>query len=902
MRIERHVVLAALCAAVLGVTGALAEPVGTAFTYQGQIKDGGVPANGTYDLRFRLYDSADGGAPIGDIELKAGEEVVNGLFTVTLDFGPTAFAGEQRWLEVAVRHGGGGLLDPFTILSPRQQINAAPYALYALNGAGSGGHWAVNGVDIYNTNSGKVGIGTNTPADMLHVTGTNPTLRLQDDSESESYTVLQDDASIDTAQLEKRVSSGVPTVEISPMPIDTVSDARIRFFRRTNTSGAKVVIFNRGYDSSAVSALIGVDGYDSYFQLDGGDFGIHTMNPLAPLHVLVSDQSLDNTALYGEDLILEDADAVLGLFSSPAGNYGSAFGLTEINGGALVDKWTVYRTTSGANPASQLRFSFGSNANYSLNPTRLALSADGSVGIGTTAPAFPLHLAGTAQIMQKIVTSNTAGTWLDLENTSTGGKRWGILTTGSANGEGAGHLILRAITDGRSVMTLKGTGDVGIGTTAPQARLHVDGGTETTPGGGGYLVVGRTDSTNISFDDNEIQARILGIAAPLLVNPAGGSIHLIQSGSGRVGIGTSSPNAAVKLDVVTSGSETAVHGRGGAVGVAGWGSHSGGYFKDSNGSGEAWLGTMVDTLNDGGIVAQSVHFGAKFSSTSSGNYLVAGTQSWSLYGNGSKDFVQNHPYERNKVIHYSCLEGDEVGTYTRGSGQLVNGEARITLGETFRWVTNPDIGLTAHLTPRDQAVPLAVVSLTTEELVVRGPEGGPTDVTFDYIIHGLRIGFEEAGVVREKTMEAYIPSMTSLEEAYATDPGLRRFNALERFKAMRTAEGETASLDLSRAEALRDAITVYNPAVHQMPHPPRPEERAGNPQFAQSVDVDSSGHPEQANIAVTPRGEKSEVDELRARVEALETLIRQMGEAVSGRNATSDGLDVSEVSVRSGGA
>jgi len=480
---------AAACAICLGVgmiagSAEPAVPMGTAFTYQGQIKDEGVPANGAYDLRFRLYDIAGGGAPLGDPVLKAGTAIEHGLFTVTLDFGPDAFAGEQRWLEVAVRHSGGGLLDPYTVLSPRQPLNAAPYAVYALNGAGSGGHWAVNGVDIHNTNSGKVGIGTSTPAEMLHVTGAHPAMRVQDDRDPASYTVIRDDGSTDTAQLEKHVGPGdVPTVEFSPIPVDGVSDARVRFFRRTDTIGSKVVIFNRGDDSSAVSALIGVDGYDSWFQVDGGNFGI-----------------------------------------------------------------------------------------------------------GTNAPAHPLHLSSSAQIMEKVTSSHTAGTWLDLENTSTGGKRWGIVSAGSANGEGAGSMLLRAITDGRTVMTLKGTGDVGIGTTAPQARLHVDGGTETSPGTGGYLVLGSTSGSNVSFDSNEIQARSNGTAATLAINPAGGNVHLNQGGTGSVGIGTTSPQARLHVDAGTQ--SWAVYGK--ATAATGWG----GVFAGSGafGGGQALLVTGDSVL------------------------------------------------------------------------------------------------------------------------------------------------------------------------------------------------------------------------------------------------------------------------------------------------------------------
>ena len=43
---------------------ALDTPIGTAFTYQGRLKQGSQPAQGTFDLKFRLYDSATNGSQI----------------------------------------------------------------------------------------------------------------------------------------------------------------------------------------------------------------------------------------------------------------------------------------------------------------------------------------------------------------------------------------------------------------------------------------------------------------------------------------------------------------------------------------------------------------------------------------------------------------------------------------------------------------------------------------------------------------------------------------------------------------------------------------------------------------------------------------------------------------------
>jgi len=106
----------------------LAAPLGTAFTYQGRLNDGGNPANGSYDLEFTLYDADIGPGAVAGPLTNAATAISNGLFTVTLDFGSGIFEGNARWLEIAVRTNGGG---DFTGLSPRQELKPAPYALSA---------------------------------------------------------------------------------------------------------------------------------------------------------------------------------------------------------------------------------------------------------------------------------------------------------------------------------------------------------------------------------------------------------------------------------------------------------------------------------------------------------------------------------------------------------------------------------------------------------------------------------------------------------------------------------------------------------------------------------------------------------------------------------------------------
>jgi len=95
------------------------------FTYQGRFTDGGTAANGTYDMQFKLFD--EGGNQIGSTITNGAVTVASGVFTVQLDYGAASFPGANRFLELGVRLAGSG--EPYTVLSPRQQLTATPYAL-----------------------------------------------------------------------------------------------------------------------------------------------------------------------------------------------------------------------------------------------------------------------------------------------------------------------------------------------------------------------------------------------------------------------------------------------------------------------------------------------------------------------------------------------------------------------------------------------------------------------------------------------------------------------------------------------------------------------------------------------------------------------------------------------------
>ena len=101
-------------------------PVGSAFTYQGQLRQAGAPANGTFDLQFRLFTHPTLGFIVGSPVVIDDVSIVDGYFTVKLDFGAAAFPGTGRFVEIGVRQGAS--LGTFTLLSGRQELTPAPYA------------------------------------------------------------------------------------------------------------------------------------------------------------------------------------------------------------------------------------------------------------------------------------------------------------------------------------------------------------------------------------------------------------------------------------------------------------------------------------------------------------------------------------------------------------------------------------------------------------------------------------------------------------------------------------------------------------------------------------------------------------------------------------------------------
>jgi hypothetical protein len=428
-------------------------PVGTAFTYQGQLKSGGLPVTDTADFQFTLWDALAGGSQIGAMIPVNGKSVTNGLFTVTLDFGAGAFAGNARWLEIAVRSPAGG--GAYQTLSPRQELKPAPQAIYATSAGsvpsgitGSGSADTVPkftagstiGGSIISESGGRIGIGTS-PGAKLHVGGTAGTDGIMFPDGTLQKTAPGGGAG--AWGLRGNAGTNPPTdflgtTDNKPLELKVNGARALRLEPNANgpnlVGGASSNTIDAGLYGSIIGGGVGNHVSASYSTISGGYYNTASGNYSAVLGGSSNTASAGNSSAFG------------GGNNRASGNYSAVFGGTN----CIASGFISFSGGNGNSASGDNSLALGGAGNSASGPESTVLGGEYNTAAGLLSLAAGSHAyAGHAG----------AFVWAD------------STTTANWSSTGANMFLIKA------------AGGVGINTNAPTCALHVVGGLRIAGGG-----------------------------------------------------------------------------------------------------------------------------------------------------------------------------------------------------------------------------------------------------------------------------------------------------------------------------------------------------------------------------------------------------------------------------------
>lgn len=195
---------------------------------------------------------------------------------------------------------------------------------------------------------------------------------------------------------------------------------------------------------------------------------------------------------------------------------------------------------------------------------------NGTIGSSTDFTFRMNIITGSNNDGLRILQTGASSAALRLDNSYTGGRNWGILSTSNGNSQGGGKILFYDYSGGGLRMLLDGSGNLGIGVNAthsytPQTRLHIHDGslkfTGTDPiHGAPNIFWGGTPSSApdgewaLEYNSNLYGQAGLNFWRPNNSHNGTGGVQspvnsiLFLSNYNRVGINTNNPTASLTVN------------------------------------------------------------------------------------------------------------------------------------------------------------------------------------------------------------------------------------------------------------------------------------------------------------------------------------------------------------------
>lgn len=200
----------------------------------------------------------------------------------------------------------------------------------------------------------------------------------------------------------------------------------------------------------------------------------------------------------------------------------------------------------GVNSSGSLEFIADGVTTYGTSSTKMIINdASGNIGIGTLNPTAKLQIDHGGSDNNPHINIRSTGLQSRINwTTSVNAKKWIAQSYLNSATDAANYLRFEynnGVTTDSDVLVMNGLGNVGIGNTSPDVKLHVTG--LESDGTVGTLKV-TSGVQSMIIDGNEIDVTSTG----LYLNNNTNLNVILATGGGNVGIGTTTPNN--KLDVL----------------------------------------------------------------------------------------------------------------------------------------------------------------------------------------------------------------------------------------------------------------------------------------------------------------------------------------------------------------